>query len=87
MKKAVVITLVVLAAIAAAVYAWDPVIVVSSHSNTRTYESYASYGTADLRARALGLPPDRYYQEFTVVVKQRVLTGQTWTEEIAGPVR
>lgn len=81
MKKAIVVTLIVLVLCAVAIALWDPVIVVHSHSETVTWTDYSMYGSSDVTARSLGLGVERR-QLVTVVVKQRLLTGETWKEYV-----
>jgi hypothetical protein len=81
MKKAITVTLVVLVFCAALIVWWNPVIVVHSYSETRTWDDYSMSGGNEWLAKSLGLGVKRSVI-VTVVVKQRVLTGETWKEYV-----
>jgi hypothetical protein len=76
MKKAIVITLVTLAICAGLIVWWNPVIVVHSYSENRTWVEYS-----DPYAKRLG-QGQSYSTIITVVVKQRLLTGEVWKEYV-----
>lgn len=81
MKKILIVTLLIIAACAVGLVAWNPVIVVHSYSETRKWTDYTWAGDYESHAKALGLGQEQYVI-ITVVVKQRLLTGETWKEYV-----
>lgn len=79
MKKAVVVTLMVAAICVISLILWNPVIVVHSYSETRTWTDYSWAGENEFLAKRRGLGRE-HKQIVTVIVKQRLLTGETWKE-------